>query len=279
MPLYVVATPLGNREDLSPRAISVLKSSDLILAEDTRKLRALLADSRIKNIKRFDAYEEKRLCRDARFIQELKRDIKIVLVSDAGTPAISDPGSSLVALAHTESIEIIPVPGPSALIVALSLSGFDTSKFSFGGYLPGKRSDRQKTLQNYQDSRNCVVFYETPHRIKDCLVDLTQVWGGKRQILLARELTKTYETLYRGTIDEIHKQLKNEEIKGEMVIVLEGENTNDKNADKLSPKDIFMLKLLLNHLPISTASGLSAQLSGKSKKLFYEQAIQTINDD
>lgn len=286
MPLYVIATPLGNAEDFSPRALESLKQAQLILAEDTRKLRGLVATYGLANqidrkTQRCDSYVEKQLCENPKFIEQLKSDINIALVSDAGSPTISDPGTYVVALAHREGIRVIPVPGPCAVTAAISISGFNGARFVFGGYLPSADNDRRKMIEQHRTIKDSVIFYETAQRIHESLRDLCALWGADRQAFLARELTKQHQTLYRGTLLEIQKQLTENECKGEMVLVLEGAK-NKKNAgvegmegaQQLTQEDKFMLKLLLEHLPPKTCAAVAAKIASKNKKLFYEHAIE-----
>ncbi|MBE8182829.1 MAG: 16S rRNA (cytidine(1402)-2'-O)-methyltransferase [Candidatus Portiera sp.] len=305
MPLYVVATPIGNIEDLSPRALQTLKDSQLILAEDTRKIRDLVAVYGLANqierkSQRCDSRAEQQLCKDPKFIEQLKSNIQIALVSDAGSPAISDPGASIVALAYREGVQVIPVPGPSAVTTALSISGFSDTQFIFAGYFPRTSNERCKIIQQYKTAKSSIVFYETAQRIDDSLKELCELWGAERQALLARELTKQYESLYRGTLPEIKQQLVEgvSECKGEMVLVLEGVKGAkgvkgvkewgsesaiqslgatlypDANQEQLSEEDKFMLKLLLEHLPSKTGAAIAAKITSKKRKLFYEQAIK-----
>nr|MCH9665055.1 16S rRNA (cytidine(1402)-2'-O)-methyltransferase [Gammaproteobacteria bacterium] len=194
MPLYVIATPLGNAEDFSPRALESLKQAQLILAEDTRKLRGLVATYGLANqidrkTQRCDSHVEKQLCENPKFIEQLKSDINIALVSDAGSPTISDPGTYVVALAHREGIRVIPVPGPCAVTAAISISGFSGARFVFGGYLPSADNDRRKMIDQHRTIKDSVIFYETAQRIHESLRDLCTLWGADRQAFLARELT------------------------------------------------------------------------------------------
>nr|MCH9665642.1 16S rRNA (cytidine(1402)-2'-O)-methyltransferase [Gammaproteobacteria bacterium] len=228
-----------------------------------------------------DSHVEKQLCENPKFIEQLKSDINIALVSDAGSPTISDPGTYVVALAHREGIRVIPVPGPCAVTAAISISGFSGARFVFGGYLPSADNDRRKMIEQHQATKDSVIFYETAQRIHESLRDLCTLWGADRQAFLARELTKQHQTLYRGTLLEIQKQLTESECKGEMVLVLEGAN-NKKNAgvegmeasEQLTEEDKFMLKLLLEHLPPKTCAAVAAKIASKNKKLFYEHAIE-----
>lgn len=289
MPLYVIATPIGNLEDLSPRALQTLKDSQLILAEDTRKIRDLVANyglaSQIQaKSQRCDSRAESQLCKNPKFIEQLKSDMKIALVSDAGSPAISDPGAAIVALAHREGVKVIPIPGPSAIIAALSISGFTGTQFTFVGYLPRGKNAKHKIIKQYSTSESNIVFYETAQRINESLQALCEIWGVERQALLARELTKQYESCYRGSLLEIQKQLIEDECKGEMVLVLEGmsapaakANPQKSQMQQLNEEDKIMLKLLLEYLSPKTVANIAAKITSKKRKLFYEQAIKMIN--
>ena len=294
MPLSVIATPIGNLEDLSPRALKHLKQAEIILAEDTRKTQALLASHKITaKLRRCDSYEEERLVASDKFLREMKSGAEIALVSDAGSPTISDPGAKIVALAHEHKVPVVVVPGPSALIAALSVSGFGGSKFYFGGYLPAAENNRRKVIQQYAsaplevlDSKTNLVFYETPHRIKGALDDLCEIWGEGRRALLARELTKEHETLYRGTLTEIRDSISEQELKGEIVIVLEnaaasgddtkagGGKATKSGSAELTEADKSVLKLLLEDLNLKEAAAIAAKLTNKSKNLFYEQGLK-----
>lgn len=277
MPLFVVATPIGNLKDLSPRAMESIKKAEIILAEDTKvaaKLLTLCGISKAGDNKKFircDKYSEKKLTQETNFINRLISGTNIVMLSDAGSPTISDPGAPIVRLAHKEKVPIIPVPGPCAAIAALSVSGYNSSSFFFGGYFPNSSVARRSLITKNKNIPHSQVYYETPHRIKKCVKDLCQLWGKDSKVLFARELTKMHQTLFKGTLAELDSYLEDNEIKGEIVLVLEERRI--KNQNELQDEDETILKLLLKHLPIGTAANLAAQIRKKSKKLFYTKAL------
>ncbi len=218
--LYVVSTPIGNLEDITLRALRVLKEVDLIAAEDTRRTRQLLTHYEIH--KPLISYHEfNRRLREESLLNELREGRNIALVTDAGTPGISDPGEDLVRRAIQESIPLVSIPGPSALIAALSVSGLATESFLFYGFLPSKAGARQKLLRSLEDRTETLVFYESPRRLRSFLEDAVQILGDRRAVV-AREMTKVYEEVYRGTIAEVMNRLGEEEVKGEVTIILEG---------------------------------------------------------
>lgn len=226
MSLYIVATPIGNLEDITFRAVRVLKEADLILCEDTRVTRVLLEKYEIQKPV-ISYHQHSKLQKIDYIISLLKEGKNLALVSDAGTPGISDPGQQLIDRLISDSaelekgIEIVPIPGPSAVISALSISGFDTDEFLFLGFPPHKKG-RQTFFQNVleESKKRTVVFYESTHRIIKALEQMDQMDEFKRaQIVLCRELTKKFETVYRGTIGEVLEKLKNDIIKGEFVVV------------------------------------------------------------
>lgn len=216
--LYIVATPIGNLRDLTLRALEVLKSVDLIVAEDTRTARALLTHFGVKKdlISYFAQSPEAKI---REIIGYIKNGKTVAYISEAGTPGISDPGQKLVGAAIKENIAVVPVPGASALTTALSISGFDTSRFSFFGFPPAKKG-RNKFFNEIAAIPEIVVFYESPHRIIKTLGQL-EALTAQRQIMVARELTKKFETIYRGTVSEVLARIKPEETRGEFVIVLD----------------------------------------------------------
>jgi len=218
--LYVVSTPIGNLEDITLRALRVLKEVDLIAAEDTRRTRQLLTHYGIH--KPLISYHEyNRRMREKTLLQDLREGKSIALVTDAGTPGISDPGEDLVRGAIQESIPLVPIPGPAALVSALSVSGLPTESFLFYGFLPSKAAARKKWLSSLQGRPETLVFYESPRRLSSLLEDAAQILGDRR-VVVAREMTKVYEEVYRGTISEVLDQLGEEEVKGEVTVILEG---------------------------------------------------------
>jgi 16S rRNA (cytidine1402-2'-O)-methyltransferase len=216
--LYIVATPIGNLSDITLRAIETLKTVDMIACEDTRHTLGLLNHLSIK--KPLTSYHKfSKLTKVDSIIEDLLNGKSIALVSDAGTPAISDPGQPLVSRAIDAGIEVITIPGPSAVIAGLSISGLDTSEFVFIGFLPHKQG-RQTKLKEIAEEKRTIVLYESPYRIKKLLLELETACGD-REIVIARELTKMYETIYRGKISEIKDVVKE---KGEFVVIIKGTN-------------------------------------------------------
>lgn len=218
--LYIVSTPIGNLEDITLRALKVLKDVDLIAAEDTRRTRKLLSrfDIHTPSVSYFEHNELKRL---DKFLSHVERGKDIALVSDAGTPGISDPAYRLIQEAIQREIPVIPIPGPSAAIAALSIAGLPTDSFAFVGFLPKKGGKRRKLLEKLADSMWTSILYESPHRLMETLEDLL-VACGDRQIAVTRELTKAFEEVIRGTISDVIDILKGKRIKGEITLVLGG---------------------------------------------------------
>jgi len=218
--LYVVSTPIGNLEDITLRALRVLREVDLVAAEDTRRTRQLLTHYGIR--KPLISYHEyNRRMREKTLLQELREGKNIALVTDAGTPGISDPGEELVRGAIQESIPLVPIPGPAALVAALSVSGLPTESFLFYGFLPSKAAARKKWLVSLKDRPETLVFYESPRRLGSLLEEAAQILGDRR-VMVAREMTKVYEEVYRGTVSEVLKQMGKEEVRGEVTVILEG---------------------------------------------------------
>jgi 16S rRNA (cytidine1402-2'-O)-methyltransferase len=218
--LYIVSTPIGNLEDITLRALRVLKEVDLIAAEDTRRTRKLLSHYGIHK-PLLSYHEHNRRMREESLLEELRKGTNVAVVTDAGTPGISDPGEHLVKRAVQEAIPLVPIPGPSALVAALSVSGLPTESFLFYGFLPSKPSARQKFLLSLKDRPETLIIYESPKRLRSFLEDAFRIMG-ERQVMVAREMTKVYEEVYRGTVSEVLKGLGEEEIKGEVSIVMEG---------------------------------------------------------
>lgn len=219
--LYIVATPIGNLEDITLRAIKILREVDLIAAEDTRKLQILLRRYEITPpsvISFFQGNEEKRT---REIIEMLLRGKKVALVSESGTPTVSDPGYRIVKEAIDRGVRVVPIPGPSALIAALSASGLPTDSFCFFGFLPPKGSKRRKRLEQLANCRPTVVLYESPRRLEATLEDLLK-WCGNRRIVLAREITKFHEEFLRGTIKEVLEEIRRFPRRGEITLVMEG---------------------------------------------------------
>lgn len=215
--LYIVATPIGNLEDITLRAIKILKEVDIVLAEDTRVTKKLLPSS----VKLISYHQHSSEAKKLRILSELIKGKNLALVTDAGTPGISDPGNELVSflIEKGSNIKIVPIPGPSAVTAALSVCGFDVSRFTFLGFLPKKKL--AKTLNLIVERRIATVFFESPKRIIKTLEKLKKYLGSDRRVFVGRELTKMHETTYRGSLSEVSEKLSNENIRGEIVVIVE----------------------------------------------------------
>lgn len=224
--LYVVATPIGNLEDITLRALKVLREVDLIAAEDTRHTRKLLDRYRIKR-RMMSYHEHNERERAERIIKELKSGKNVALVSDSGTPAVSDPGYVLIRRCVEEGIEAIPIPGPSAFLAALSVSGLPVHRFVFEGFLPHKSGKRRNKLRRLAEEEGTIIFYESPHRLLKTLSDMLEILGDRR-VVIARELTKVHEEIFRGSIREALERFSTGEPRGEFTILVEGKSSVDR---------------------------------------------------
>ena len=269
--LYVVATPIGNLADASPRALEALANADLVACEDTRTSRTLLARHGIAaRTVALHAHNER--AATARLLDALLQGKNVALVSDAGTPAVSDPGAVLVAAAHAAGVRVLPLPGPSAAITAFSAAGFSADRFLFVGFLPSARPARRKALAAL-DMACPVILYEAPHRVAETVQDLAERYGGAREIVIARELTKKFEEIARLPLAAAaewlaaapHRQ------QGEFVLVL-GPATAQPGVDETEAERV--LAVLLEALPASEAAKLAARITGASRKALYEQALR-----
>ena len=271
--LYVVATPIGNLQDFSLRAQSVLREVDLIAAEDTRHSRHLLNHFGITTPLQ-SLHEHNERIKSRVLLQRLHDGDSIALISDAGTPLISDPGSYLIQAAHAAQVTVVPIPGANALISALSVAGFPADRFIFEGFLPAKSAARLRHLENLSIESRTLVFYEAPHRIFDCLNDMVQLFGEMREAVLAKELTKLFETIYRDTLGGILNWLKTRDSlqKGEFVIVVQGAPEPDKRAIDSETERIF--QLLRKELPLKQAAKLTGKITGVSKNVLYQFGLE-----
>jgi 16S rRNA (cytidine1402-2'-O)-methyltransferase len=228
--LYLVATPIGNLEDITLRALRILKQADLIACEDTRQTQKLLNHFGITT-RTTSYHEHNELERAQELVRELEHGKRIAVVSDAGMPGISDPGFRLVALAIQHGVPVIPIPGASAFLSALVASGFPTDSFAFNGFLPSKRGQRRQILESLKNSQRTQVFYEAPHRIIDTLDDVVEVIGPQRQVVVAREVTKMYEEFLRNTTQEVLEKLKaRDEVRGEITLLIGKAEDSEQNA-------------------------------------------------
>ena len=267
--LYVVATPIGNLADMSPRAVEVLKSVDLIAAEDTRHSAPMLHHFAITTPAwAFHDHNERKV--SDTLIKRLEAGESIALISDAGTPLISDPGYHLARRAHKAGIKVIPIPGPSALIAALSAAGLPTNRFSFEGFLPAKTGARRKRLEMLTTQSITMAFYESPHRILDTLEDMVAILGGDREVVMARELTKTFETIKLATIRDLLDFVQNDtnQQRGEFVLLVAGAPEPEK--EDIGQEACRVAKLLVEELPVKQAAALAAKITGEKKNALYK---------
>ncbi len=277
--LYVVATPIGNLRDLSPRALDVLRQVDLIAAEDTRVTQKLLSSFQILT-KTISLREHNERREAERIVELLRAGESVAQVSDAGTPAVSDPGALLVDIVREAGLRVVPIPGCSAVVTALSASGFTQPQFLFVGFLPAKTGHRKKALEALLEAPYSLVFYEAPHRIEECLVDLLTVFGPARRVVLARELTKTFETIHRCTLGEVAAWFAGDanQTRGEFVVVVEGAPEAEASHE-IDPEALRVLQILLKDLPVKQAATLTAEISGANKKQLYEAALKLREGD
>lgn len=271
--LYVVATPIGNLDDISRRAIQVLSQVARIAAEDTRHSARLLQHLGI-NTPLVAVHDHNEAGRVQGLIGQLQAGDSLALISDAGTPLVSDPGYRLVAAAHEAGVQVVPVVGACAAIGALSVAGLPSDRFAFEGFLSAKTAARQAQLQALAQECRTLIFYEAPHRILECVQDMKLVFGGTRRVVLARELTKAFETVRQLTLDElcVWVQQDSNQQRGEIVLVVEGAAVDAGRAAE-AEVDALLLKLL-KYLPVKQTAQLAAELSGHKKNALYDRALQ-----
>ncbi|WP_114890263.1 16S rRNA (cytidine(1402)-2'-O)-methyltransferase [Haemophilus influenzae] len=268
--LYIVATPIGNLQDITQRALETFAQVDLIAAEDTRHSGLLLSHYGIK--KPFFALHDHNEQEKAHIlVEKLKQGSNIALISDAGTPLISDPGFHLVRQCREAGIRVVPLPGACAAITALCASGIASDRFCFEGFLPAKSKARKDKLENIAEEDRTLIFYESTHRILDTLEDMQAVLGEGRYIVLAREMTKTWETITGNTIKNLCEWLLEDpnRTKGEMVLIVEGKPKSDNN-DEISPQAVKALELIAEELPLKKAAAIVAELYGYKKNALYQ---------
>ncbi len=272
--LYVVATPIGNLADFSERGREALAAADCIAAEDTRHSGKLLAHFGIKQP--LISYHDHSGGRTREKLLQMLRDgASVALISDAGTPTISDPGYALVKAAREEGIEVLPIPGPSALIAALSVSGLPTDRFAFAGFLPAAQSARRKRIEELRDEAATWILYESSHRVLDCVDDLIAVLGEERRIFIAREMTKQFESHFLGSLDQAASWLRADanHLKGEFVLVLAGHQAKPGEDERL-PEALRIVTLLKDDLPLKKSAAIAAKITGLRKNDIYRAAVQ-----
>ncbi|MHA3082226.1 16S rRNA (cytidine(1402)-2'-O)-methyltransferase [Acinetobacter sp. ANC 5383] len=270
--LFVVATPIGHLDDMTFRAIEVLKSVSLIAAEDTRQSAQLLKHFNIET-PLTACHDHNEASKIHQLIEKLKNGENLALISDAGTPLISDPGFKLVRAAQEYGIRVTPVPGACAAIAALSAVGLPSDRFSFEGFLPSKSSQRISQLEKLKDETQTLIFYEAPHRILECVKDMQAVFGADRAVGFAREITKTFETIKKMTLSELVKFIEQDhnQQKGEIVLVVGGASTEkDLSQTKLDE----WLQRLLQDVSVKAAAQIVADLTGIKKKIAYQRALE-----
>ena len=270
--LFIVATPIGNLDDITFRAVEILKSVDIVLAEDTRHSKKLLLHLDIsKSIRAFHEHNEREQTKA--IISEIHSGKSIALISDAGTPLISDPGYFLVAQAKKEGLKVVPIPGPSALITALSASGLASDSFTFLGFLPSKQTARVKLLKSLVGRTETSIFYESPKRILATLTDMHSIYGDSREVCLAKELTKVFETIQTGSIPNLidYLTIDQNHQKGEFVILISA--TDKIDIAEAETQLNSLLPILCAELGASKAAKLAAKITGIDKKQCYKRAL------
>ena len=268
--LYIVATPIGNLEDITYRALRILKESDLIAAEDTRHSRKLLSHFGITT-RLTSYYDHNQTLKGERILAALLEGRQVALISDAGTPCISDPGYQLVRDALTAGIKVIPIPGACAAVAALSCAGLPTNSFTFAGFPPNKEGKRRSFLAELTHAHGTVVLYEAPHRLAATLSDIATVLG-ERQVVVARELTKLYEECLRGTASAVREQVQDGRERGEVVLLIAPADESSMQAEGPSPEDQIKELLARGH-SVKEAAALVAATTGLPKRELYAQAL------
>ncbi|WP_260523642.1 16S rRNA (cytidine(1402)-2'-O)-methyltransferase [Pseudomonas sp. DNDY-54] len=277
--LYVVATPIGNLEDMSARALRVLAEVALIAAEDTRHSARLMQHFGIST-PLAACHEHNERDEGGRFLRRLLAGEDVALISDAGTPLISDPGYHLVRQARAVGIRVVPLPGACALVAALSAAGLPSDRFIFEGFLPAKQVARRSRLEHLREEPRTLIFYEAPHRILDSLSDMEAVFGPDRPAVLGRELTKAFETLKGLPLGQLRAWVASDanQQRGECVLVISGWEA-PQGDDAVDANTLRVLRLLLAEMPVKRAASLAAEITGVKKNLLYQLALQEKHAD
>ncbi len=271
--LYIVATPIGNLQDITQRALTILSEVDLIAAEDTRHSGLLLSHYGIKK-PFFALHDHNEQQKADLLVAKLQQGLNIALISDAGTPLISDPGFHLVRKCRQAEINVMPLPGACAAVTALCASGVASDRFCFEGFLPAKSKARKDKLENLAKEDRTLIFYESTHRILDTLADIETVFGAERYVVLAREITKTWEMIVGNQVANLRQWLieDSNRTKGEMVLIIEGKPKND--TDEFDPKAIKALQLISQQLPLKKAAAIVAELYDCKKNALYQYGLE-----
>ena len=272
--LYIVATPIGNLDDLSLRAIDTLRLADIIAAEDTRHSAKLLQHYRI-DVPLVAVHDHNEADQAPALVAELRAGRKVALISDAGTPLISDPGYKLVRAARAAGISVVPIPGACAAIAALSVAGLPSDRFAFEGFLPPKSTARRADLTALKDEPRTLVFYESPHRIVESLADMAAVLGPARPAVVARELTKTFETVRADDLGALATWIENTpgQQRGEFVVLIGGAPAHSIEKETEGER---VLRILVNELPLKQAAELTAKITGGKKNALYQTGLEWI---
>lgn len=270
--LYVVATPIGNLGDMVPRAVETLQTVAVIAAEDTRHSSRLLSHFAIKTpcIAYHDHSDEQRT---EQLIARMQAGESVALISDAGTPLVSDPGYRLVRSARQAGIQVVPVPGACAMIAALSAAGLPSDRFAFEGFLPAKETARCVQLESVANDPRTLIFYEAPHRILETLQDMVKVFGAEREVVMARELTKTFETIKGDKVGDLAAWVESDsnQQRGEIVLLVHG--AAKQETGDITSEQIRVMEVLLEELPVKQAASLGAKLTGLKKNFLYQWAL------
>ena len=274
----MVATPIGNLQDITLRALEILKAVDAVAAEDTRHTSHLLTHFGIRK-PLVAVHEHNEMKAANQLAARIQAGDSVALVTDAGTPGISDPGAVVVKACHEAGLSVIPIPGPSAVIAALSAAGVIASGFTFHGFLPTTASQRKRVLTNLKTFDTALVFYEAPHRVLESIADMAAVLGAERSFVIARELTKTFETIHRCRLQEAASWLAEDanRQRGEFVLIVEPAPTVE--VPTISEETLRVLKLLLAELPLKQAVKLAADITGTKKNALYDLALQLQESD
>lgn len=276
--LYIVATPIGNLGDMSARAIAILRSADVVAAEDTRHSGRLLQHFGI-NTRMLSYHDFSDDTRVQMIIDRLRKGESVALISDAGTPLISDPGYRLVLLAREAGVPVVPIPGACALTTALCASGLPSDRFMFEGFLPARHTARIKQLETLRDETHTLIFYESPHRIVDSVTDMLAVFGPQRQVVLCRELTKTFESIHGDALGELLPWLLADDNRqrGEFVVLVRG--AEEVVSEGVGAETEKVLDILLEELSVKQASALAARITGVKKNLLYQMALERAGEE